>query len=78
MFAFIDREKTLLEREWKMRLFLPLHQDDDVGNTRRRASGECLCYVCGVAYRNHPYFDEFTSCGEPIDHRLCDGSVVHL
>lgn len=64
------------EREARMRLFLQMHQDDDPD--WRRASGGVLCSLCSCEYRRHPYFDEQTSLGHPIDHRLCDGTVVHL
>ena len=53
-----------------------LHQDDEP--EWRRASGDCVCSLCGLYYRQHPYFDEQTMHGHPIDHRLCDGTVVHL
>lgn len=65
-----------LRREVSMRLFLPLHQDDEPN--WRRASGRMLCHLCGHSYQEHPYFDEPTCYGEPIDHRLCNGDVVHL
>jgi len=37
----------------------------------RRASGDCVCETCGREFWRHPYLDE-------VDHRLCDGTVVHL
>ena len=58
------------------RLFEMLHQDDDPN--WRRASGEMYCYLCLLKYRQHPYFDEHTFYGQLIDHRLCNGDVVHL
>lgn len=58
------------------RLFEMLHQDDDPN--WRRASGSMYCYLCLQKYRKHPYFDEQLSTGHPIDHRLCNGDVVHL
>ncbi len=67
---------SILDRESRMRLFLPLHQDDDP--ERRRSSGGVVCHLCGCEYRYHPYFEEQTYFGEPIDHRLCNGDVVHL
>lgn len=70
-------QQNRLDRWARMRLFFPLHQDDDP--IRRRASGEMCCDLCGVQYTYYPYFDEqmFGDNG-PVDHRLCDGDVVHL
>ena len=65
-----------LSRESAMRLFEQLHQDDDP--EWRRASGGVICSLCGYEYRYHPYFDERTMHGYPVDYRLCDGDVVHL
>ena len=59
-----------------MRLFQQMHQDDDP--EWYRAEGGCLCPVCRCEYRHHPYFDEQISYGYPVDHRLCNGEVVHL
>lgn len=53
-----------------------MHQDDNP--ERRRASGNMYCYLCLEQYRKHPYFDEQTFYGQPVDHRLCNGDVVHL
>lgn len=72
----MDRVQRLLGREARMRLFLPLHQDDEP--EWRRASGGVICSLCGCEYRHHPYFDERTYFGHPVDHRLCNGDVVHL
>jgi hypothetical protein len=58
------------------RLFQQLHQDDDP--IWHRARGDVYCWLCLQQYRKHPYFDEQTMHGHPIDHRLCDGRVVHL
>ena len=59
------------------RLFEMLHQDDEP--VWRRASGSCICKLCGLAYREHPMFDEqLGMVSHPIDHRLCNGDVVHL
>jgi hypothetical protein len=71
-----SRLRLLLELEARIRLFLPLHQDDDP--ERYRANGEMICRLCGHRYHEHPYFDEETCHGHPIDHRLCNGDVVHL
>lgn len=65
-----------LSREARMRLFQQLHQDDEP--EWRRASGAVICPLCGCEYRHHPYFDEQTMHGHPVDHRLCNGDVVHL
>jgi hypothetical protein len=53
-----------------------MHQDDDP--VWYRAAGGCICEICGLTYREHPMYDEQTVYGEPIDHRLCNGDVVHL
>jgi len=72
----MDYQQLRLWREAGMRLFLPLHQDDEP--EWRRASGSMTCLMCGCKYRDHPYFDEQMGFGDPIDHRLCNGDVVHL
>jgi hypothetical protein len=58
------------------RLFEMLHQDDDP--VWRRASGAVICQLCLQPYRKHPMFEERTYFGHPVDHRLCNGDVVHL
>lgn len=59
------------------RLFEMMHQDDDP--VWRRASGQMYCWLCLERYRRHPYFDEQLGMQSgPIDHRLCNGEVVHL
>lgn len=68
----IDR----MAREVQMRLFQQLHQNDEP--EWRRASGSMKCSLCRCEYRYHPLVDEQLGFGEPIDHRLCDGDVVHL
>ncbi len=69
---------SMTVRMWEttQRLFQQLHQDDDP--VRYRASSSMTCYKCGMLYRHHPYFDEQTYNGYPVDHRLCTGEVVHL
>ena len=62
---------------WTQRLFQQLHQDDDQEN-RRRADKSCICSLCLEPYWKHPYFDEHTFYGHPMDHRLCNGDIVHL
>ena len=53
-----------------------MHQDDDP--VWYRAAGGCRCQICGLTYREHPLYDEQTMHGKPVDHRLCNGDVVHL
>ena len=65
-----------IEREVRLRLFPQLHQDDDP--VRYRASGDMVCALCGLTYRNHPLFIEYIFWSDPVDHRLCNGDVVHL
>lgn len=70
------RSEKLLYIQSSQRLFQQLHQDDNPN--RRRASGSVYCHLCLQQYRDHPLFDEHTFLGHPIDHRLCNGDVVHL
>ena len=70
------RMAVMMEREAKMRLFQQLHQDDDP--EWYRANGSVKCGLCGVLYRCHPYSLEHPLWGEVVDHRLCNGDVVHL
>ena len=58
--------------ESKLRLFQQLHQSE-LTLDWRRASGGVLCDLCGLPYRKHPI--EGTT---DIDHRLCNGELVHL
>lgn len=76
----MNREETLpysarvlaiLDREWRQRLFQPMHQDDDPH--WRRASKDCRCEICGLRYQEHPIEEQYH-----IDHRLCNGDIVHL
>lgn len=53
----------------RLRLFPQLHQSDDWC----RASGKMTCQYCGLLYSQHPIEEIYN-----IDHRLCDGSTVHL
>ncbi len=63
-------------REWKLRLFQQLHQNDDPD--WHRSSGGILCELCGLPYRNHLADEEHPFYGDGHDKRLCDGRVVHL
>lgn len=60
-----------LLNDQKLRLFQQLHQDDDP--EYYRASGSCKCPICGLEYRDHPEDPIYD-----IDHRLCNGDIVHL
>jgi len=62
---------TRLERESVLRLFPQMHQDNE--DDWHRANGNMYCPHCGLQYRHHPV-EEFYN----IDHRLCDGTTVHL
>lgn len=81
-----DPEPTSrLEREVRLRLFEQLHQSpphEDMVNdfTWRRANGHMRCQYCDLLYREHPYGEEDFQNIESgsMDHRLCDGSIVHL
>jgi len=61
-----------MNKEYALRLFRQLHQSEDIYDWRR-ASGEMTCKYCGLLYRQHPIEEVYN-----IDHRLCDGSIVHL
>mgnify|MGYP001573054053 CR=1 FL=1 len=60
-----------ISRDQRLRLFQQLHQDDDP--VWHRANGGVICQICGLQCRYHPVEE-----GYNIDHRLCDGRVVHL
>ena len=64
---------TRLERESVLRLFPQMHQDDEEDCNWYRASGDMYCLHCGLQYRHHPVEEFFN-----IDHRLCNGEIVHL
>lgn len=58
------------QQEQTLRLFQQLHQD---GDEWYRASGAMYCVHCGLQYRYHPIEEEYN-----VDHRLCNGEIVHL
>lgn len=57
-------------------------QDVPDGDDREmfRASGDCLCEVCGKEYRKHPYASRPLSGidGLPFLRVLCSGKLVKL
>lgn len=59
-----------LSTDAKLRLFQQLHQDTETDFYR--ASGSCLCELCGLEYRKHPLDEELAV------NRLCNGELVHL
>jgi hypothetical protein len=63
--------KKRLQIEYNQRLFQQLHQSHD--EDWHRASGQMLCRYCACLYRQHPIEEMYN-----IDHRLCNGVVVHL
>lgn len=63
--------QTRLHRDIGFRLFQQLHQDDEPD--WYRANGSMCCALCGVQYRFHPIDP---NC--EVDHRLCNGTLVHL
>jgi hypothetical protein len=75
-----------LEREQRLRLFQQLHQSPEhevmvEDFTYRRASGKMKCFHCRLLYREHPHAEGggmISQEGYPIDHRLCNGDIVHL
>ena len=65
-------------RDITLRLFQQLHQNDNEYNFRR-SSGGCICFVCGLKYRDHYMDIEHPGYNDDaVDHRLCNGDVVHL
>lgn len=70
------------ECETRQRLFGQLHQSPDEeamwkAEIAYRANWFLLCTYCGLPYGEHPLYDEYVVYGEPTDHRLCDGEVIH-
>jgi len=65
-----------LRREWSLRLFQQMHQNDDP--EWRRASGAARCPLCKLELREHGYDEEHPGFNESFDNRLCTGEVVHL
>ena len=63
-------EQAKLVVDAKLRLFQQLHQDTETDFYR--ASGACLCELCGLEYRMHPLDEELAV------NRLCNGELVHL
>lgn len=44
-----------------------------------RASGDCICEICGKEYRRHPDdMEELSYQGLPFLQVLCDGTRVKL
>jgi len=44
-----------------------------------RASGGCICSVCGKTYYEHPYCKSILSFdGHPFLTEICDGTLVKL
>lgn len=44
-----------------------------------RASGDCLCRICGKDYYSHPYAPEpwnLSFTGKPFLHRICTGELI--
>ena len=63
-------EQAKLVVDAKLRLFQQLHQDTETDFYR--ASGACLCELCGLEYLMHPLDEELAV------NRLCNGELVHL
>lgn len=66
---FHTRKRLYIEEG--QRLFQQLHQHSD--EDWHRASGEMTCKYCALKYRQHPLEEMYN-----IDHRLCQGTIVHL
>jgi len=43
-----------------------------------RASGDCICSVCNLPYRKHPFHSILNWQGDPYLNLLCNGDVVKL
>lgn len=74
--AYYRYREVRERRERALRLFEPLHQNDDP--VYRRASGLAYCDHCGLQYREHPDDQESFYYNDAPDKRLCNGDVVHL
>lgn len=59
------------DKSLALSIFPQLHQSID--EEWRRSSGAMTCKYCGLLYRQHPVEEIYN-----IDHRLCDGTIVHL
>jgi hypothetical protein len=54
---------------------------EDIDHDRTyRASGTCVCAICGREYRHHPVATDAHLIGwmGPFLHRLCNGELVKL
>lgn len=70
-----------LFRDSSMRPFQPLHQDDIPEDRWRRSDKRMKCLFCGCQYWEHPLFEGYSErCidRDILDHRLCNGDIVHL
>ncbi len=57
----------------------PILCDDDEYIKFYRASGNCICNVCGLTYYKHPHDPDVTDWdGNPWLHVLCNGERVKL
>lgn len=74
--SYLRYQLTKERRENTLRLFAPLHQNDDP--EYRRASGSSYCEWCGLTYREHPDDLESAYFNDTADKRLCSGDIVHL
>jgi hypothetical protein len=74
--SYLRYQELKARRESVLRLFEPLHQNDDP--VYRRASGLNYCCHCGLLYREHPNDEERNYHNDVFDKRLCSGDVVHL
>jgi len=43
-----------------------------------RASGDCICEICGKEYWRHPFSEHLSYNDEPFLNKLCDGTLVKL
>jgi len=43
-----------------------------------RASGDCVCEICGRNYYKHMFTEHRDSNDEPFLNKLCDGRIVKL
>ena len=62
-------EETAAQRQQRL---------DDEMYRMVRASGNCICEVCGKTYYKHPFTDHRDWNDDPYMNRLCDGRIVKL
>ena len=70
------RDMTVLGDSLRRRVLV--QTDGRAAKTMRRASGECVCLICGKQYRQHPPSEDRDWNGDPFLNLLCNGDLVKL